>query len=172
MKLKGIEKNFWWNFGHITDSNKIPTELPGITSIDSTDDDEYFAMLIDKIKIIKFIYLKETKITDEGVRLISEVQQLKSLTLMKHPEITKKSLPYLNKLTDLEYLDVWRTEILLEDIHELNQLKNLKELHVSSVKYEYSEYSEMDRDRILEEIIKLEEILPNCIFYVDHNLYQ
>lgn len=91
---------------------------------------------------------------------------------MKHPKITRKSLPYLNKLTDLEYLDIWRTEILLEDVHELNQLKNLKELYVSSVKYKYSDCSKMDRDRILEEIIKLEEILPNCIFYVDHNLYQ
>lgn len=52
------------------------------------------------------------------------------------------------------------------------EVKNLKEMHVSSVKYEYSEYSEMNRDHILEEIIKLEEILPNCIFYVDHNIYQ
>lgn len=172
MKLKGAEKKFWWDFGQIKDSNKIPAELPGFTSIDSLTGDEDLAMLIDKVKIIKSIYLKETEVTDEGVKSISEIQQLKSLTLMKHPKITKKSLPYLNKLTDLEYLDIWRTEILLEDIHHLNQLKNLKELYVSSVKYEYSDYSEMDRDHILEEIIKLEEILPNCIFYVDHNLYQ
>ena len=172
MKLKGAEKQFWWNFGRIKDSKNIPKEISGISSVDSSDGDETFALLIDKIKIIHSIYLKETEITDEGVKLISEVQQLKNLTLMKHPKITRKSLPYLNKLTDLEYLDIWRTEILLEDVHELNQLKNLKELYVSSVKYEYSDYSEMDRDRILEEIIKLEEILPNCIFYVDHNRYQ
>ncbi|MDQ0592630.1 hypothetical protein QFZ37_000999 [Chryseobacterium ginsenosidimutans] len=172
MKLKGKEKNFWWDFAHIKDSRKIPTEISGFTSIDSVEDDEYFAALFDKVKIIHSIYLKETRVTDETVRYISGVQQLKSLTLMKHPNITRKSLPYLNKLTDLEYLDIWRTEITIKDIHELDQLKNLKELHVSSLGYEYNNRSQMDRELILEEIINLEVLLPDCIFYVDHDLYQ
>ncbi|MET3537393.1 hypothetical protein [Chryseobacterium limigenitum] len=39
-------------------------------------------------------------------------------------------------------------------------------------KCEYSEYPEIGRDHILEEIIKSKEILPTCIFYVHHHLYQ
>lgn len=158
MKLKGEEKYFWWHFGHITDSKNIPTELPAFTSIDSLVDDEYIGMLAAKVSIVKYIYLKETRITDEGVRLISGFKQLRSLTLMKHENITKDCLPYLNKLTDLEYLDVWKTKIRLEDLGALTNLKNLKELYVSP----NDEEDESDQDTILEKIIKAEETLPNC----------
>lgn len=79
------------------------------TSIDSADDDEYLSVLFDKVKIIHSLYFKETQIKDETVRLISDVQQLKCLTLMKPAGITPKSLPYLNKITNLEYLDLANT---------------------------------------------------------------
>lgn len=161
MKLKGAEKQFWWHFAHITDSKQIPTELPGFTSIDSTDDDEYIAMLLAKVSIMGSIYLKETMVTDEGVKLISNVKQLKHLTLMKHEHITKACLPYINRLTELEYLDVWRTKIRLEDLGVLTGLKNLKELHISA----HDEGEELDWEAILEKIIKAEETLPNCTIY-------
>lgn len=159
MKLKGREKVFWWHFGHITEAKNIPTELSGFTSIDSLVDDEYLAMLFAKVSVMGSIYLKETLVTDEGVKLISTVKQLKHLTLMKHENITKNCLPYINKLTDLEYLDIWRTKIRLEDITELKDLKNLRELHISA----HDEGVDEDRETILEKIIKAEETLPNCI---------
>lgn len=159
MKLKGKEKYFWWHFRHITDSKDIPTELPGITGIDDADvDDEYMSMIAAKVSIVHEIYLKETAISDEGVKLISEFKQLKRLTLMKHPNITKACLPYLNKLIDLEYLDVWKTKIRLEDLGALPNLKKLKELYISPNDQE----DESDRDAILEKIIKAEETLPGC----------
>ncbi|MGN8058988.1 hypothetical protein ACTJKN_22055 [Pedobacter sp. 22163] len=161
MKLKGAEKQFWWHFGRITEAKNIPTELPGFASIDSLVDDEYLAMLFAKVSVMGSIYLKETRVTDEGVKLISNVKQLKDLTLMKHENITKACLPYLNKLTDLEYLDIWRTKIRLEDIWVLKDLKNLKELHISPC----DEGVEESRDAILEKIIKAEETLPSCIIH-------
>jgi hypothetical protein len=161
MKLKGAEKQFWWHFGHITEAKNIPTGLKGFTSIDSSVDDEYLAMLLAKVSAMGSIYLKETMVTDEGVKLISNVRQLKHLTLMKHENITQACLPYLNKLTDLEYLDIWRTKIRLADIGVLKDLKNLKELHISP----HDEGIEESRDTILEKIIKEEEVLPNCIIH-------
>ena len=161
MKLKGDEKRFWWNFGQITDSKNIPTELPSFTSIDSSDDDEYITMLLAKVSVINCIYLKETLVTDEGVKLISKLKQLKRLTLMKHENITKDCLPYLNKLTDLEYLDIWRTKICLEDLAALKDLKKLKELYVSAEENE-------ERELVLEKIIKAEETLPGCKIYTDY----
>ncbi len=67
-------------------------------------------------------------VTDAGVKLISDFKQLKNLTLIKHQNITKDCLPYINKLTDLEYLDVWKTKIRIEDLGALTNLKKLKEL--------------------------------------------
>ena len=158
MKLKGAEKHFWWHFQQITDSRNIPTELPGFTSIDSLVDDEFLGMLAAKVSIVHEIYLKETMVTDEGVKFISNFKQLQRLTLMKHGNITKDCLPYLNKLTDLEYLDIWRTKIRLEDLGALTHLKKLRELYISAG----DEEEEPDLDAILEKIIKAEETLPNC----------
>ncbi|RMZ58792.1 hypothetical protein D1632_14515 [Chryseobacterium nematophagum] len=173
MKLKGKEKQFWWHFGQINDSKNIPIEIQNIVGIDDPDyNDEYFAMLTDKIKIIPSIYLKETDLTDQGVKYISQVKGLKNLTIMKHPNITKTCLPYLNNLIDLEYLDIWRTEIILKDLIELNQLKKLKKIYVSSARMAEDEsYPELDNEHILEQIIMLEEIFPACTFIVDHKEY-
>lgn len=89
---------------------------------------------------------EKTMITDEGVKLISNIKRLKHLTLMKHEGITKACLPYLNKLTDLG---------------ALNGLKKLKELYISSD-------DEDDRDTVLEKIIKAEETLPGCSIYTHY----
>ncbi|MEN5194584.1 hypothetical protein [Sphingobacterium faecium] len=162
MKLKGAEKHFWWHFRHITDSKHIPLELPGFTAIDDMDvDDEYIGMIAAKVSIVHHIYLKETKVTDVGIKFIGDFKQLKTLTLMKHAGITKACLPDINKLTDLEYLDVWKTKIRLEDVDALTNLNKLKELYVSP----NDEDDDSDRDAILEKIIKIEEKLPNCSVY-------
>lgn len=163
MKLKRAEKHFWWNFGQITDSRDIPTELSGFTSFDDDVDDDYLAMLIDKVKVIHKIFLKETRVTDKGLQLISSLQGLRVLVLMKHDHISPASLPHLNKLTDLEYLEIWKTKISLTDIKALSQLKKLKELYISS--------SETDSERILEQVIELNDILPACKIYVNYDAY-
>ncbi|MFH6987891.1 hypothetical protein ACHRVW_09110 [Flavobacterium collinsii] len=172
MKLKGEEKRFWWHFCKIKDSKDIPQKVPVVAGVDDLHyNDNYFAMLTDKVKIIHCIYLKETAVTDEGVKQISKVQQLKSLTLMKHPNITKASLFYLNQLTDLEYLDIWRTEIILEDLAALDQLKNLKKVYVSSLAEVNGFFPELENEQILEHLIVLEDLFPDCTFYVDHKEY-
>ncbi|MFD2943402.1 hypothetical protein [Flavobacterium notoginsengisoli] len=173
MKLKGIEKQFWWNFGQINDSKNIPSEITGISGVDNPDyNDDYFQMLTEKVKVIHSIYLKETAVTDEAIKHIAKVKQLKSLTLMKHPGVTKACLTYLNELTDLEYLDIWRTDILLEDLTALNQLKKLKEINVASARPTQDDiFHELDSEQILEQLIELEVIFPDCIFYVDFKKY-
>lgn len=172
MKLKGEEKTFWWHFCQINDSKDIPTEVSVVAGVDDLDfNDHYFAMLTDKVKTIHSVYLKETAITDEGVKHISKLQQLKSLTLMKHPKITKASLLYLNQLTELEYLDIWRTEIILEDLTSLDQLKNLKKVHISSLREGDGSFPELESEQILEQLIVLKNLFPDCTFYVDHKEY-
>ncbi|MFH6987916.1 hypothetical protein ACHRVW_09235 [Flavobacterium collinsii] len=173
MKLKGEEKTFWWHFCQINDSKDIPKKVDAVAGIDDPDyNDNYFQMLTDKVMIIDSIYLKETALTDEGVQHISKVKQLKSLTLMKHPNITTASLPYLNQLTDLEYLDIWRTGISLEDVTALNGLKKLKKIYVSSLAEVNDTFPELSSEQILEQLIVLEDIFPDCTFYVDHLEYK
>lgn len=174
MKLKGIEKQFWWHFGQITDTKNIPQEIAGVSGIDDPDyNDEFFEILTSRVGIIHSIYLKETAITDHGVKLIAKVKQLKSLTLMKHTDVTRASLPYLNQLSDLTYLDIWRTDIVLDDLGSLNQLKNLKELYVSSARKAADDtYPELDSSVILEQVSNIKVLFPQCTFFVDFKEYR
>ena len=56
---------------------------------------------------------------------ISIINSLTELTLREYGGITKECLPYLNKLTDLEYLNLTKTKIDSEDMSFLSNLQNL-----------------------------------------------
>lgn len=164
MHLKGKEKHFWRSYFNISSLIEIPLEIDGFKSIDSEVDDQVLFFLTSRIPIIQGLYFKFTQVTDDGVKYISAIQNLKQLTLRDHKNITNKSIPYLNKLVDLEYLDILKTEIHLKDLPGLFNLKKLKELYISSENTEI-EY-------ILEHVIKMKEILPNCILYINYESYE
>lgn len=109
------------------------------------------------------LYLKLIRITDQAVEYISKLQGLKALTITRQPEITAASLPCINYLIQLEYLDISMTLIQLSDVHVLKDLVNLKELWTSS--------QLSGSDEILEQVIALEQILPRCKIFVNFDPY-
>ena len=131
--------------------------LDKFSGIDSDEDDQFFLYLTSRVPVIHSIDLRCTFITDEGVKYISTLKELKELSPRNHNKITKESLPFLNQLTDLVYLDISKTEITLADVPALYNLQNLKELHFSAEETEVN---------ILEKINILKQVLPNCIVYV------
>ncbi|MET0759788.1 MAG: hypothetical protein ABWZ56_05180, partial [Flavobacterium sp.] len=82
----------------------------------------------------------------------------------EHNDITKECLPYLNKLIDLEYLDILKTEIRLEDLSGLSNLKDLKELYITSENH--------DEEYLSYHVITMKEILPNCILYINYESHE
>jgi Leucine-rich repeat (LRR) protein len=160
MKFDKKEKHFWRSNFNIGNLAAVPLEMNGFKSIDTEVDDQFLFYLTSRVPTIHGIYLKFTNVTNEGVKHISKIQNLLELTLREHNDITKECIPYLNKLVDLEYLDILKTKISLEDLPALSNLQNLKELYVSS--------ENTEKEYILEQIINLKEILPNCIVYVNY----
>lgn len=164
MHLKGKEKHFWRSFLNTNNLASIPSEMSGFKAIDDEVDDQFLFYLTYRIPTIYRIYLKFTNVTDEGVKHISIIQNLEQLTLREHKNITNKSIPFINKLVDLEYLDILKTEIQLEDLPGLFQLQKLKELYVSS--------ENLDKEYLLEHVITMKEILPNCILYINYESFE
>lgn len=162
MKKDKKELNFWKSHFNINSIAAIPKEMDKFTGIDSDEDDQFFLYLTSRIPVIHSIDLRCTFITDEGVKHIGTLKDLKELSLRNHNKITKESLPFLNQLRDLEYLDISKTEITLADLPALSNLKNLRELHISA---------EETKEYIEEKISNLKQVLPNCIVYVNHKTY-
>lgn len=164
MHLKGKEKHFWRNRFNIGSLADIPLETDGFRGIDDDTDDDFLFYVTSRILIIHELYFKFTLITNKGVKYISNVQKLKRLTLRDHKNITNESVPYLNKLVNLEYLDIIKTKIQLEDLPGLFNLQNLKELYVTS--------ENVDREYFLGHVITMKGILPNCILYINYESYE
>jgi len=162
VKIDKKELYFWKRHFNIHSIAAIPQEMDKYTGIDSDEDDQFFLYLTSRVPVIHSIDLRCTFITDEGVKYISTLKELKELSLRNHNKITKESLPFLNQLTDLNYLDISKTEITLEDLPALSKLQNLKELHISA---------EESKEYIVEKICILKQVLPNCMVSVNNETY-
>lgn len=158
MKLSKEEKKFWQRHFRIEKLEDIPNEMPGLTSIDTTDDDDYLFYLTQRVTVIPEIYLKGTLVTDEGVAHISKIQLVKELTLREHDKVTKASIPYFNQMKHLELLNITKTKITLSHLSEQLNNQSLKEVFLDS---------EDDEENILEKAFILKERMPTCNIYVD-----
>lgn len=162
MKKDKKELYFWKRYFNIHSIAAIPQEMDKYSGIDSDEDDQFFLYLTSRVPVIHSIDLRCTFITDEGVKHISTLKELKELTVRNHNKISKESVPFLNQLTDLVYLDISKTEITVEDVLALSKLQNLKELHISA---------EESKEYIVEKISILKQILPNCTVSVNYETY-
>jgi Leucine-rich repeat (LRR) protein len=152
------ELYFWKSHFNINSIAAIPQKMEKYTGIHSDEDDQFLLYLTSRVSIIHKIDFECTHITDEGVKHISKLKGLKELSLRNHYKITKESVPFLNQLKNLVYLDISKTAITLVDVIALYDLQNLEELHLSC---------EEPDDFILEKINELKEVLPQCKVYVN-----
>jgi hypothetical protein len=158
MKLLKEEKKFWQRHFRIEKLEDIPKEWGTLKRIDSVEDDDFFYFLSLRVTSILEIHLKETLVTDEGVKYISKFKDLEILYLRKHNKITKESIPFFNEMESLVSLNITKTKITLTDLSDSLNNQSLKEVFISS----------MDSEENLEEkAILLKERMPNCNVYQD-----
>jgi hypothetical protein len=158
MNLPKEEKKFWQRHFRIKKLEDIPKEWGTFKRIDSEEDDDFFYFLSLRVTSILEIHLKETLVTDEGVKHISKFKDLNILYLRNHNKITDKSIPYFNEMECLESLNITKTKITLTDLCENLNNQHLKEVFLSS---------EEDEKDIEEKGYILKERMPNCNIYLD-----
>ncbi len=158
MNLPKEEKKFWQRYFRIEKLEDIPKEWSTLKRIDSEEDDDFFYFLSLRVTSILEIHLKETLVTDEGVKHISKFKNLENLYLRNHNKITKESIPYFNKMESLLSLNITKTKITLTNLGETLNNQNLKEIFLSS---------EESEENIEEKAFILKERLPNCNIYLD-----
>ena len=158
MKKDKKELYFWKQHFNINSIEAIPQEMEQYVGIDSDEDDQFFYYLTSRVTVIHSIDLRCTFITNESVKYISKLKELKKLSLRNHTNITKDCLPFLNQLSDLIFLDLSKTSITLDDLAAISNLQNLRELHLSS---------DDSQENISQKISALKKMLPHCIVTVN-----
>ncbi|MDG1279296.1 MAG: hypothetical protein P8O16_18600 [Algoriphagus sp.] len=158
MSLLKEENKFWQRHFRIEKLEDIPKNWSRYTSIDSEKDDTFLYFLSLRVLSILEIRLKDTFVTDEGIKHICGFEDLKILYLRKHKEITKKSIPYFNQMKSLESLNITKTKITLTDLSDLLDNQSLKEVFLSS--------NESD-ENLIEKAFVLKERMPKCNIYLN-----
>lgn len=158
MKLSKEEKKFWQRHFRIENANNIPPKWAIFKEIDSDCDDEFLYFLSLRVTSITNIHLKESLVTDEGVKYIAGFKDVTTLYLRTHDNITKASIPYFNQMKDLKSLNITKTKITLSDLCENLNHQNLREIFLSS---------EETEENTTEKGFILKERMPKCSVYLD-----
>lgn len=160
MNLQKEEKKFWQKYFRVDKLESIPKEWPLIGGYGFGDDqtDEYFYYISLRVNSVKEIILKDSYVTDEGVKYMSVFKELRLLYLRKHKEITKESILYFNQMKSLESLNITKTKITLTDLCKSLNNQSLNEVFISS---------EVKEENIDEKAFVLKERMPNCNVYLD-----
>jgi len=101
--------------------------------------------------------LNETDITNESIKLLTNLEYVKELRMKQCRNIDNGCIEYLNKLTQLEFLHLKSTATNIDGLLKLNNLPNLKQLM----------FSEENVESIKEKMLQLKALLPGCEFTVN-----
>jgi hypothetical protein len=162
MNLQKQEKKFWQRYFRIEKLEAIPKEWKIIGGVGFGDEqfDDYFYYISLRVDTVHEIHLKDSLITDVGVKHVYNFKGLKTLFLRRHNQVTKQSIPYFNKMESLETLNITKTAITLTDLTETLNNQSLKEVFLDSTGHDSDE-------NILEKAYILKERMPNCNIYLD-----
>lgn len=161
MNLQKEEKKFWQKHFRIQKLEEISNEWQNIGGYGYGDEqtNEYFYFISLRVEIVHEIYLKESNVTDEGVKHMINFKELTKLYLRKHDGITKSSIPYFNQMNSLGSLNLTKTNITLKDLCENLNNQSLKEVFLDS--------NNESEENILEMAYELKQRMPNCNVYLD-----
>jgi hypothetical protein len=158
MNLLKEEKKFWQRHYKINNPDRVPATWQAITGMGFEEDDNYFYYFSLRVTTVQRIDIQESQVTDEGVKHMAGFKGLSALNLRKHPGITFRSIPYFNRMQDLESLDITKTSISLADLCQYLNNPHLKEVFLSSAPGD---------GNVEEKGFYLKERMPACNIYLD-----
>ena len=125
------EKAFWHALG-------LPPDAPVAPHYDHIDfrhslvTDDELLLLVGRIRSIGMLDLNETAITNEGIRHLTQLENLEELRLKECMEIDDGCIPFLNQLTTLKLLYLKSTPVTLPALMGLTALAQLETLFIGA----------------------------------------
>ncbi|HEX7870586.1 MAG TPA: hypothetical protein VF455_10790 [Chryseobacterium sp.] len=157
-KFTKEEKKFWQRHYRIEKDDRIPAEWYRFHSADSDCDDDFFYYFSLRVFSLEDIYLKDSQITDLGVKYMLNFTNLKSLFLRKNRYLTNRSIEYFNQMVNLQMLNITRTVITLDDLCEYLDNQSLREIFIDS---------DENEDEVSAKAAILKIKVPNCKIYLN-----
>jgi hypothetical protein len=131
--------------------------------IDDLDDAAFAYILTGTgVKGITMLDLNETEITNESIRLLTELEYVKELRAKGCRHLDNGCLQYLDQIRELEFLHLNGTGVTIDGLLQLQSLTALKTLL----------FQADDPEQIKEKMLQLKDRLPVCGFVVNSRPYE
>jgi len=166
-KLQQLKEQQFWSTFFYFNVPKHLTEIPA--HIDRVNfriwdhvEDDHLLLMLSKVKSINMLDLDETDITNEGIKYLTKLEQLKELRLKGIQQIDDDCMEQLNQIKDLELLHLGGTSVTLDGLSKLSDLQKLKVLLLSVP----------EAEEIKEKMLLLNAMLPHCEFILNYKSYE
>ncbi|MFN5416855.1 MAG: hypothetical protein ACK5B9_07345 [Flavobacteriia bacterium] len=109
-------------------------------------------LLLSNFILLENLNLQETQITNEGIKHLKKLPNLKCLRLKENPQLTNECVVYLKEIKTLVNLHIHETSINMEGLKKLIVLQNLQFIALDVFENNYT----------FEGLSQLSIEIPNC----------
>ena len=134
-KQKLKDDAFWASFCYFNlpkEQDEIPVHMRRVNFRLGGVTDEGLELMAGYIISIEQLDLDETEISNEGLRNLTQLENIKELRLKGCTGINDDGLLYLYQMAGLELLHLGGTSVTVNGLKEIGQLKRLKTLLISA----------------------------------------
>lgn len=156
------DEAFWSNFFYfnIPDHiNEIPAHVERVNFRYYSADDEGLLKMVEYVKSIGQLDLDGTDITNEGIKHLTQLENITEIRLKGCKQIDNNAMPDVCQIKGLELLHLINTAINTDGFEHIGQLTRLKTLLLSAD----------ENDPKLEEIYI--SLAPGCKMIVNYKSY-
>lgn len=150
------EKELKRRYGKLAESMSVYYHHLDLRPFEDLDDDA-FAFIMAKVKGVNMIDLNETEITNESIKLLTQLEYVNELRAKGCNQLDNDCITYLNQLPSLRFLHLKSTAITINGLLQLTNIPELKELL----------FSADDVNQIRSSMLDLKALLPGCTFTVN-----
>lgn len=174
------------NINDTSDIKKMHKDIHSLVVHSLTDDDIKKLLIFQELRFLTIQYSrdgKKQKITDEGLKYLSDLPNLVSLEIRGHNQITNDGLKYISSIKTLKWLKLLELDNITDEglkylpnspnlaslfISGCNQITDDGLKHISNIKT-LEKLWLWELDNITDEGIKYLPNLPNLAsLYIDH----
>jgi len=149
---------FWKSSFNINSLEEIPAEVNHVDLRESEITDEEMGYICQRIKRIGMLDLHYTTVSNEGIGHLLQLEWVKELRLKGNAVIDNGCMPYITKLTALEFLHLRYTAVNVAGLLYLSGLPKLTTVLLSTGE---------DEAFVTERMKEITTAFPDCTFQVN-----
>ncbi len=140
----------------------MPEHVVHLNLKESGVTDDELLLIVNRIRKIDMLDLHHTTISNDGIKHLTKLENLKELRLKGNTAIDNGCMQYIKQIKGLEFLHLRHTSVNVDGLKEIVSLQSLKTVLVSD---------DDTQENIDNKMKQIAAALPLCEFTVNNTTY-